>query len=115
MTAPCLACGTTGGTRRAGRELPSRIRGLCDRCYIRAYRAGTLDDWPRTLANRADLIDDLEVIADGGGTITEAVTRTRRTREALWIATKRAGRRDLYRRLVDREERPSVTWKEDAS
>lgn len=39
LLAACRDCRSTGGA--------TRVRGLCDLCYARNYRLGTLDQYPR--------------------------------------------------------------------
>lgn len=41
----CVECGTEGGYVAAGDRRPRRRRGLCTRCYMRAYDYGRLEDY----------------------------------------------------------------------
>ena len=40
--APCIECGTTGGTTGGTQQRPSRRRGYCANCYLRLWRANKL-------------------------------------------------------------------------
>lgn len=46
QSAPCLACGTTGGYMPRGYSAPKRTQRLCSRCYSHHYFAGTLGQFP---------------------------------------------------------------------
>ena len=52
--------GAIEGTRR------HKARGLCNRCYLRAMTAGTLDDWPRGTICRQELLEEVAFLVDGG-------------------------------------------------
>lgn len=44
---PCLSCRSQGGYVETGRRKPRRLHGLCDSCYQRARRHGTVHTYPR--------------------------------------------------------------------
>jgi hypothetical protein len=91
VRAPCLRC---KGPRDQGRRIG---RGLCGSCYCREYRAGTLDDWPRTTRARGDVVEVVaELLAqrEDAGRICERIGMTP---SAVARVCYRAGRPDLAR------------------
>src|SRR3546814_7740557 len=56
-------CSSDLVVKRAAECHPDRLqdgRGLCDPCYARARRAGTLADHPRQTRSRAEFLDEYE-------------------------------------------------------
>lgn len=62
MKATCARCDTPG---------ERRIRGLCNPCYRRCDRAGTLDDYPRVYRTSEEVIGDYAVLRLRGYTKRE--------------------------------------------
>lgn len=48
--APCVECGTTGGTAAREAKQPRRRRGLCDRCYQHPINHGSPHTHPKNTA-----------------------------------------------------------------
>ena len=80
MTDPC-ACGA-----------PVHARGLCNKCYKRAYRAGTLDD-VATRRPLAEVLDEWVLLRDDGISVRDAAPRLGMTFPALDQHLVRARRR----------------------
>jgi hypothetical protein len=74
-----------------GPELCHAARGLCWRCYNRAERAGTLDDFPRRY-RRDELVAEWELLASAGYTRAQAAARLGIKPESLYRALLRAER-----------------------
>jgi hypothetical protein len=95
---PCAAC---------SRAVVIKARGLCQACWKRAKRDGTLDQWPRTrvaltppkitpalpLTRRQELLEDADELW-GWGEIPENIAkRVGRSKTSLEDYYRRAGRR----------------------
>lgn len=87
----CVGCKWARGIRGQ--------RGLCSRCY----HSDTRFDHGLQFYRGTDLIEDVEWLIDDDATLTIACGRLDIKRDTLWRALRRAGRLDLWDRLMDRE------------
>lgn len=80
-------------------------RGLCAQCYrdpeVRA-------DYPMAYRRGTDLIEDVEWLLVDGASLKTALARLDIKNDTLWKALDRAGRRDLFDRLADREHNAAL-------
>lgn len=83
----CLICGKNWTRGRGGN---GGGRGLCDCCYSRAYRAGTLTDYPRSSRSQADLVADILVLREQGFTRPQMAQRLGMKRKSFDRAHRRA-------------------------
>lgn len=74
-------------------------RGLCRNCYANPE---IRIDYPRIDGKRTkyDTVEDVEQFVEAGIGIAEAVSRIGIQRDSIRVSLQRAGRLDLYRRLI---------------
>ena len=73
-------------------DRPVNARGLCDSCYEKHWKAGTLDQFPtkRVQRPRADFVADYRLLRSEGYTRSQIAERLRMTRNTLDAAYRRA-------------------------
>lgn len=114
-TKPCVECGRPGlsayqfrttdpDTRVRWRDQGIRrieARGLCQPCYRTAMRAGRLTDYERRNRDRAEILEDWELLAEPMVPLKREVRRLApqfgMTEDALEAALLRAGVRSRFK------------------
>lgn len=73
-------------------DRPVNARGLCDSCYEKHWKAGTLGQFPtkRVQRFRADFVADYRLLRSEGYSRSQIAERLRMTRNALDAAYRRA-------------------------
>lgn len=73
-------------------DRPVNARGLCDSCYEKHWKAGTLDQFPtrRVQRRRVEFIADYELLRSEGYTRRQIAERLGMTRNAVDRAVQRA-------------------------
>ena len=93
--------GNRNGVRHAA-------RGLCQRCWVRASRNGTLTDAATVRRSLADTVAEYQIVAAGGAaTLAEIAAQMGITRGALDTALVRARKRGLLPPATRRKALPT--------
>lgn len=77
-----------------GRRRPNKGRNLCDTCWQRNWKNGTLDAFPRATRPRADVLEDWAFLASQGYTRRTAADRMGISKDCLDKAIERDRRRN---------------------